>query len=49
MPLPLDFDIFLPYWSRMRPCRKTWSNGWTSSIAYRPNIIIRTTQKNRMS
>ena len=47
--LPNDFDIFLPYWSRTMPCRATTSNGCTPSIAYRPNIIIRATQKNRMS
>jgi hypothetical protein len=47
--LPLDFDIFLPYWSRISPCRNTCSNGGFPSMAYSPNIIIRTTQKNRMS
>src|SRR5690349_12294480 len=47
--LPEDFDIFLPYWSRTMPCRATTSNGCVPCIAYRPNIIIRATQKNRMS
>ena len=52
--LPRDLDIFLPYWSRTRPCSTTVRNGTASAggrprIAYRPNIIIRATQKNRMS
>ena len=47
--LPNDFDIFLPYWSRTMPCRATTRNGGSPSIAYSPNIIIRATQKNRMS
>src|SRR5207248_490444 len=47
--LPDDFDIFLPYWSRTIPCSATTSNGCTPSIANSPNIIIRATQKNRMS
>src|SRR5712692_357498 len=51
---PRDLDIFLPNWSRTRPCRATIRNGTASAggasrIAYRPNIIIRATQKNRMS
>jgi hypothetical protein len=51
---PRDFDIFLPAASRTRPCSATTRNGTASAgsrsdIAYRPNIIIRTTQKNRMS
>ena len=46
---PADFDIFLPCASRTIPCSATTGNGGTPSIAYRPNIIIRTTQKNRMS
>ena len=51
---PRDLDIFLPNWSRTRPCRTTTRNGTASAgalsrIAYRPNIIIRATQKNRMS
>ena len=51
---PRDLDIFLPNWSRTRPCSTTVRNGTASAgawsrIAYRPNIIIRTTQKNRMS
>ena len=53
MPLPLDLDIFLPNRSRTRPCNETTSNGSgpspVSAIAYIPNIIIRATQKNRMS
>ena len=47
--LPNDFDIFLPCLSRTMPCSATTSNGCTPSIAYSPNIIIRATQKNRMS
>src|SRR4029453_2255033 len=47
--LPNDFDIFLPCWSRTMPCSATTSNGCSPSIAYSPNIIIRATQKNRMS
>src|SRR5437762_3848089 len=54
---PRDLDIFLPNWSRTSPCSTTTRNGTdpeassgaASRIAYRPNIIIRTTQKNRMS
>src|ERR1700730_13409419 len=51
---PRDLDIFLPNWSRTKPCRDTTRNGTASSggasrIAYRPNITIRATQKNRMS
>src|SRR5690606_14137631 len=47
--LPKDFDIFLPNWSRTMPCRAMVWNGGVPSIAYRPNIIIRATQKKRMS
>src|SRR5580704_19673287 len=52
--LPRDLDIFLPNWSRTSPCRATTRNGTAADgsawrIAYRPNIIIRATQKNRMS
>ena len=47
--LPADFDIFLPCSSRTMPCRAMVSNGGSPSIAYSPNIIIRATQKNRMS
>src|SRR5215472_615466 len=52
--LPRDLDIFLPYWSLTRPCSTTVRNGTASCggrsrIAYKPNIIIRATQKNRMS
>src|SRR5205085_1114979 len=51
---PRDLDIFLPNWSRTSPCSTTTRNGTASAgalsrIAYRPNIIIRTTQKNKMS
>src|SRR5258707_6669862 len=51
---PLDLDIFLPNWSRTRPCRTMVWNGTASAgdlprLAYRPNIIIRATQKKRMS
>src|SRR3954447_15537938 len=46
---PRDFDIFLPDASRTRPCSTTVLNGTSPSIAYRPNSIIRTTQKKRMS
>src|SRR5580692_806691 len=47
--LPRDLDIFLPNWSRTRPCSATTSNGCLPSIAYRPNSIIRATQKNKIS
>src|SRR5580658_2241983 len=57
--LPRDLDIFLPNWSRTSPCRATTRNGTASAgavlsgtasrIANRPNIIIRATQKNKMS
>ena len=52
--LPRDFDIFLPAASRTRPCRATVAErhgvaGSRPDMAYRPNIIIRATQKNRMS
>ncbi len=47
--LPKDFDIFLPRSSRTMPCRAMVWNGGVPSIAYRPNIIIRATQKKRMS
>ena len=47
--LPRDFDIFLPALSRTSPCSSTVRNGTSPSIAYRPNSIIRTTQKNKMS
>ena len=51
---PRDLDIFLPNWSRTSPCSATTRKGMASGgawsrIAYRPNIIIRATQKNRMS
>jgi hypothetical protein len=51
---PRDLDIFLPYWSRTSPCSATTRNGTASAgglsfIAYSPNIIIRATQKNKMS
>src|SRR6478609_4951113 len=52
--LPRDLDIFLPNWSRTRPCSATVRKGTDGSplsvrVAYSPNIIIRATQKNRMS
>jgi hypothetical protein len=47
--LPNDFDIFLPCWSRTIPCSAITGNGGVPSIAKVPNIIIRATQKNRMS
>src|SRR5215472_2141229 len=52
--LPNDLDILRPNWSRSSPCSATTRNGTASAgslsrIAYRPNIIIRATQKNRMS
>ncbi len=47
--LPNDRDIFLPNWSRTMPWRAMVRNGGAPSIAYRPNIIILATQKNRMS
>ena len=51
---PFDFDIFLPNWSRTRPCSVMVLKGTASAwglprMAYRPNIIILATQKNRMS
>src|SRR5262249_57562857 len=50
--LPLDLDIFLPNWSRTSPCSTIVRNGTAFAgdsprMAYRPNIIIRATQKNR--
>ena len=47
--LPNDLLIFLPCASRTMPCSATTSNGCRPFIAYSPNIIIRATQKNRMS
>ncbi len=47
--LPKDFDIFLPRSSRTRPVRAIVLNGTSPSMAYRPNIIIRATQKKMMS
>ena len=47
--LPNDFDIFLPRSSRTRPVRAMVLKGTSPSIAYRPNIIIRATQKKMMS
>ena len=54
MTLPRDLDIFLPDESRTSPCNRiVWNgtdpSGPRSAIAYKPNSIIRTTQKNRMS
>ena len=48
MTLPLDLDIFWPSASRIRPCRYTSRNG-TSPMNFRPNIIMRATQKKMMS
>ena len=47
--LPKDFDIFLPCSSRTSPVSAMVWNGAAPSIAYRPNIIIRATQKKMMS
>jgi hypothetical protein len=47
--LPKLFDIFLPRASRTMPCRATTSKGCLPSMAYSPNIIMRATQKKRMS
>ena len=47
--LPKDFDIFLPNSSRTMPWNAMVRNGTSPSIAYRPNIIIRATQKNMRS
>ena len=47
--LPKDLDIFLPCSSRTMPWKAMVWNGTAPSIAYRPNIIIRATQKNMMS
>src|SRR5258708_5074398 len=51
---PRAFHIFLHCASLTRPCSATLRNGTdrsgpASAIAYRPNIIILATQKNRMS
>ena len=46
--LPFIFDIFSPFSSRTIACRYTVRNG-TSSMKCRPIIIIRATQKKRMS
>jgi hypothetical protein len=45
----LDFDIFLPNSSRTRPVSAMVWKGGVPSIEYRPNIIIRATQKKMMS
>src|SRR5579863_3369397 len=34
--LPRDLDIFLPYWSRTRPCSTTLRNGTASAGAAGP-------------
>ena len=47
--LPRDFDIFLPSLSRISPCSATTWKGCFPSMANSANIIIRATQKNRMS
>ena len=46
---PRLFDIFLPNWSRTKPCNMIVLNGATPSIAKVDIIIMRTTQKNKMS
>ena len=46
---PLDFDIFLPFLSLTRPCSAITSNGCFPSIANNEKIIMRATQKKRMS
>jgi hypothetical protein len=48
MMLPLDFDIFWPCSSRIRPVMYTSRNG-TSSANLSPIMIIRATQKKMMS
>ena len=48
MTLPVDLDILRPEASRTRACRYTSLNG-TSPIKWMPIIIMRATQKNRMS
>jgi len=48
MTLPFVFDIFWPCSSRTRPLRKTCENG-ALPVKRRPNMIIRATQKKRMS
>ena len=46
--LPLDLDIFCPSASRTRAWMYTSRNG-TSPVHLRPSMIMRATQKNRMS
>jgi hypothetical protein len=46
--LPFVFDIFDPYGSRIRPDSETVWNG-SASVRWRPSIIIRATQKKRIS
>ena len=48
MELPEDLLIFLPVSSATKKCKYTSRKG-TSSIHFKPIIIIRATQKNRMS
>ena len=48
MTLPFVFDIFWPFSSRTRPCRTTSRNG-TAPSNQQPAMIIRATQKKRMS
>ena len=48
MTLPFVFDIFLPYGSRMSPERYTTEKG-SSLVSHSPSIIMRATQKKRMS
>ena len=48
MSLPRVFDIFLPCSSRTSPLRNTTGKG-TSPVNRMPSMIMRATQKNRMS
>ncbi len=48
MPLPSDFDIFRPRWSRIIPVRYTSRKG-TSPRNSIPAMIMRAIQKKRMS
>ena len=48
MTLPFDFDIFCPDASRTSACMYTSLKGGTP-IIFMPIIIMRATQKNRMS
>jgi hypothetical protein len=48
MTFPFTFDIFSPFSSRTIACRYTARKG-TSPMKWMPSIIIRATQKKRMS